>query len=162
MTTSTMVGINSDFYPRPPGGGRHGHIALFAVHTYFYPRPPGGGRLIPVTDEISPNEFLSTPSGWRATFIHDSVDGSLTRFLSTPSGWRATLCVPISTLFALAFLSTPSGWRATTVTQQPQGISIFLSTPSGWRATGSQARLKDFSAISIHALRVEGDGCYGC
>ena len=34
-------------------------------------------------------------------------------FLSTPSGWRATTCNGICLRVALAFLSTPSGWRAT-------------------------------------------------
>ena len=36
-----------NFYPRPPGGGRHGHIQLYA----------------------RAHRFLSTPSGWRATDI---------------------------------------------------------------------------------------------
>ena len=33
----------------------------------------------------------------------------------------------------------------------------FLSTPSGWRATGFCYLSKPPEAISIHALRVEGD-----
>ena len=36
--------------------------------------------------------------------------------------------------------------------------SAFLSTPSGWRATPPRAVLRTSRAISIHALRVEGDG----
>ena len=35
--------------------------------TNFYPRPPGGGRLRWLTRRISVGQFLSTPSGWRAT-----------------------------------------------------------------------------------------------
>ena len=35
-------------------------------------------------------EFLSTPSGWRATArLYRGI--LISRFLSTPSGWRATL-----------------------------------------------------------------------
>ena len=35
---------------------------------------------------------------------------------------------------------------------------VFLSTPSGWRATKAYKELQDWvNAISIHALRVEGD-----
>ena len=34
---------------------------------------------------------------------------------------------------------------------------IFLSTPSGWRATKTAAETAATNAISIHALRVEGD-----
>ena len=33
----------------------------------------------------------------------------------------------------------------------------FLSTPSGWRATNLQSPPNQHRAISIHALRVEGD-----
>ncbi len=35
----------------------------------------------------------------------------------------------------------------------------FLSTPSGWRATIGSKMYTDGLAISIHALRVEGDVC---
>ena len=36
----------SDFYPRPPGGGRPRRTAAELHSPYFYPRPPGGGRLL--------------------------------------------------------------------------------------------------------------------
>ena len=33
------------FYPRPPGGGRHRDLSLrYRSQKNFYPRPPGGGR----------------------------------------------------------------------------------------------------------------------
>ncbi len=35
------------------------------------------------------------------------------QFLSTPSGWRATLRNSFTPLWRMIFLSTPSGWRAT-------------------------------------------------
>ena len=35
--------------------------------SYFYPRPPGGGRLMQKLCDKMGMEFLSTPSGWRAT-----------------------------------------------------------------------------------------------
>ena len=38
-------GIMTDFYPRPPGGGRRLRQAPTYYQVYFYPRPPGGGRL---------------------------------------------------------------------------------------------------------------------
>ena len=38
----------------------------------FYPRPPGGGRLPGVAVKIPDTQFLSTPSGWRATAISRS------------------------------------------------------------------------------------------
>ena len=101
------------FYPRPPGGGRPARIRAAQGHGNFYPRPPGGGRLVPeswlleVARDISIHalrvegdsgsnvpanyrvEFLSTPSGWRATYRY-IFSAIMSRFLSTPSGWRAT------------------------------------------------------------------------
>ena len=35
----------------------------------FYPRPPGGGRLRIFEQGNAIHEFLSTPSGWRATAV---------------------------------------------------------------------------------------------
>ena len=56
------------------------------------------------------------------------------------------------------FLSTPSGWRATPSSITHSVPLLFLSTPSGWRATGSGCYEPLRARISIHALRVEGDG----
>ena len=84
------------FYPRPPGGGRrqvtrkhvlHDKISIHALRVegdcppmralqglpYFYPRPPGGGRRIKVHLLNGATQFLSTPSGWRATAKTDKV-----------------------------------------------------------------------------------------
>ena len=57
-----------DFYPRPPGGGRHSLSFFKGCHSLF----------------------LSTPSGWRATAGRLQQGKNRKRFLSTPSGWRAT------------------------------------------------------------------------
>ena len=61
---------------------------------------------------------------------------------------------------ASLFLSTPSGWRATLLKGIWDGVYqiLFLSTPSGWRATVGVETLPPDKLISIHALRVEGDG----
>ncbi len=40
LTTS----LSSNFYPRPPRGGRLAKIDIFFSFTNFYPRPPRGGR----------------------------------------------------------------------------------------------------------------------
>ena len=67
------------------------------------------------------------------------------------------LPLPAPSAFSPVFLSTPSGWRATTPSQMPFSNEKFLSTPSGWRATCPKAPAHPHAAISIHALRVEGD-----
>ena len=83
-----------NFYPRPPGGGRHRSARAWAkkvtisIHALrvegdprllfyssppsnFYPRPPGGGRLYQKQIKQTAIGFLSTPSGWRATSLRD-------------------------------------------------------------------------------------------
>ena len=105
---------------------------------------------------MSTLRFLSTPSGWRATFddllLPDDIE-----FLSTPSGWRATLPYTVRPHRGAEFLSTPSGWRATKRAFWTLARRLFLSTPSGWRATRSVGVPRHEFSISIHALRVEGD-----
>ena len=78
----------------------------------FYPRPPGGGRLQNGSGMVAQIIFLSTPSGWRATLPPLADDCKRRAFLSTPSGWRAT-SDKYSDHIAEQFLSTPFGWRAT-------------------------------------------------
>ena len=57
-----------NFYPRPPGGGRRLAASVPLVTADFYPRPPGGGRRQCSKRAFWTLAFLSTPSGWRATF----------------------------------------------------------------------------------------------
>ena len=100
-------------------------------------------------------------------------------FLSTPSARRATsgfntflraICISIHALreegdgllydyYTLAdlFLSTPSARRATFVCHLLILLCIFLSTPSARRATQGSRPDRQAHAISIHALREEGD-----
>ena len=78
-----------NFYPRPPGGGRPPGLCRNIRVAYFYPRPPGGGRHRLSSTLFTKLLFLSTPSGWRATFPTAYYSVAV-RFLSTPSGWRAT------------------------------------------------------------------------
>ena len=56
------------------------------------------------------------------------------------------------------FQSTPSVWRATSTRASRTPTVIFQSTPSVWRATSKICSLYVVISISIHALRVEGDG----
>ena len=108
----------SDFYPRPPRGGRPMGWLCTTSRSNFYPRPPRGGRLSPKAVIDITKLFLSTPSARRATAPKRSLSAD-DLFLSTPSARRATS-------------ETPAGMTA----------SIFLSTPSARRATGIQLLLR--------------------
>ena len=115
-------------------------------------------------------------------------EGSALVFLSTPSARRATSEIAKSNISVL-FLSTPSARRATPASRctfhptahfyprPPRGgrpfwaetveyTTPFLSTPSARRATHFKRTSARHNAISIHALREEGDrrgkGQYRC
>ena len=102
-------------------------------------------------------KFLSTPSARRATKTDINPMWRI-KFLSTPSARRATFAVTAKRRKGNKFLSTPSARRATFWWADVPRICIeFLSTPSARRATDFHAVMVPGKAISIHALREEGD-----
>ena len=127
-------------------------------------------------------KFLSTPSGWRATCCLLPMRTS-TIFLSTPSGWRATLAVShgrrcwIISIHALrvegdqircvATLSKPyfyprppgGGRRAGPLYHAARRVDFYPRPPGGGRPCPRRSGAA-CKAISIHALRVEGDTLY--
>ena len=107
-------------------------------------------------------EFLSTPSGWRAT-TKDKNPEAEDRVISIHAlRVEGDSSAAVSLVLKSLFLSTPSGWRATVVTALFLSRAItFLSTPSGWRATVKRGSALAHVGISIHALRVEGDVASG-
>ena len=157
-------------------GGRTGPSCAV---SNFYPRPPRGGRRRCTTATAHRRRFLSTPSARRATdfyypvfanlgiSIHalreegDVVVGSVemlnTIFLSTPSARRATICWcadmahPHISIHALRE-------EGDHIAGEPfNGHAEFLSTPSARRATRLHSSEYRPHRISIHALREEGD-----
>ena len=124
----------SDFYPRPPRGGRRGNYhskqqdnsflstpsarratsgtvcGILGVQN-FYPRPPRGGRQRTCQRGGQMKNFYPRPP--RGGRPPNSTPSTLrTVFLSTPSARRATFC-PFGSTSNSAFLSTPSARRAT-------------------------------------------------
>ena len=79
----------SNFYPRPPRGGRHDTAFSSPPFSNFYPRPPRGGRRRSAGLRIYTHRFLSTPSARRAT-CQPRPGSRPDQFLSTPSARRAT------------------------------------------------------------------------
>ena len=108
------------------------------LHTHFYPRPPGGGR------HRSPLDLRK----FRADFY------------PRPPGGGRRLPPQLGDRFRYFYPRPPGGGRHT-APRLCRPCSVFLSTPSGWRATKAYKELQDWvNAISIHALRVEGDCRY--
>ena len=135
---------------------------LIGGNRYFYPRPPRGGRPKPFLLPSLSSIFLSTPSARRATDQHHRhLSGR--RFLSTPSARRATAAVQGAQKSTTYFYPRPprGGRRRCSRCGSTAGCYFYPRPPRGGRPR------KDFvkanrRAISIHALREEGDVCDRC
>ena len=128
---------NKNFYPRPPGGGRHfAYCRQWHVTWYFYPRPPGGGRLSLYRYH---QKFLKIS-------IHAlRVEGDDT--CSTPPTKRSLNFYP----------RPPGGGRRFA---DHLKADILVISIHALRVEGDNAQMHNTSSgkyISIHALRVEGD-----
>ena len=111
------------------------HILYIRIELNFYPRPPRGGRLIRLYFQQRQLLFLSTPSARRATCTAWKIGRRMRIFLSTPSARRATLA------------GMAGGAEMTNFYPRP---------PRGGRRE-RKSKVGGKSAISIHALREEGD-----
>ena len=126
-----------DFYPRPPGGGRHSYLGPtvagvgISIHAL---RVEGDSPA--ASFRTCPPEFLSTPSGWRATvgLVKRSHDVKISIHALRVEGDEFLFGHGRVVLISIHALrvegdesSIPSCGR----------MSKFLSTPSGWRATAS-------------------------
>ena len=126
--------FSSDFYPRPPRGGRPDSLDIAVSGGDFYPRPPRGGR--PERDRKQSEIIKISIHALREEGDTQAIVAArkIERFLSTPSARRATI------------------WPIMLV-----AVASFLSTPSARRATCEAFFLRRQLCISIHALREEGD-----
>ena len=122
------------FYPRPPRGGRRRCSTRLLSQAHFYPRPPRGGRQFAPTMVMWPPIFLSTPSARRATSSKATIKRVQTHFYPRPPRGGRPLG-PCRNLPCEYFYPRP-----------PRGGRQHLRPGSGRR-----------TAISIHALREEGD-----
>ena len=150
--------LATDFYPRPPRGGRPARNAeATSWRTDFYPRPPRGGRRSQHRPVPTPSRFLSTPSARRATVTRHTNAAWTTYFYPRPPrGGRlpaveALLCVAPISIHALreegdVFPEQPVRHEEISIhalREEGDAVQIywcisahrFLSTPSARRAT---------------------------
>ena len=150
-------GLQIDFYPRPPRGGRlvwqlRGCAVLaISIHAlreegdtftrsarsfllYFYPRPPRGGRLPGVrcsgtAEQISIHALREEGD--------DPIEWDIHRSYISIHALReeGDYCVSMPDITRAKFLSTPSARRATKAPATFFAAPAFLSTPSARRAT---------------------------
>ena len=103
----------------------------------FYPRPPRGGRPLHRLLDIVHKQFLSTSSARRAT-LSDALLLNAFAFLSTSSARRATFGSMLLPSQVRVFLSTSSARRATDRMETEEGknnISIHVLREEGDRTS---------------------------
>ena len=124
---------------------------------YFYPRPPRGGRQDRQSAFLTTAIFLSTPSARRATGSPERVPDhrNISIHALREEGDSAGAVVPA---FLLYFYPRPPRGGRRLIAKIGSLIISFLSTPSARRATDTSMGVYTLRAISIHALREEGDG----
>ena len=170
----------SNFYPRPPRGGRPGTAIIpadktdISIHAlreegdvraqtccrvaiHFYPRPPRGGRRrgtasLPGHGKISIHALREEGDELR----HGCRRGCPISIHALRE--EGDLSRMAQNLQQVKFLSTPSARRATSqASNKSHRPKPFLSTPSARRATFFRCTSCWIDTISIHALREEGD-----
>ena len=130
----------SNFYPRPPRGGRPSSCGSRCGPGDFYPRPPRGGR----------------PGHSSASGIEQLISIHALREEGDQHGRQHDL-QPLKNFYP----RPPRGGRLLRFPAPPTSVSkSFLSTPSARRATKVSCTRSEHTPenlISIHALREEGD-----
>ena len=173
----------TDFYPRPPRGGRRLAVGGFrfqddiSIHALREEGDQGSFNAQPTAPR-----FLSTPSARRATkslspppplpnnFYPRPPRGGRpgrwagrllqSQFLSTPSARRATFPGYVQAARGRYFYPRPPRGGRLQTDKSTRSSARFLSTPSARRATWQGGCDYDLQLISIHALREEGDLCH--
>ena len=160
MRVAASAAVSSNFYPRPPRGGRRATLKSPATRLPIstHALREEGDQAMQYIDRAG-KQFLPTPSARRATGGPPTRPRASSHFYPRPPrGGRLGLVVPQGAVGL--FLPTPSARRATLLHRYTiQGI-LFLPTPSARRATIFRYSIFALCFISTHALREEGDGLY--
>ena len=151
--------VKADFYPRPPRGGRRREVRIFqrwyqiSIHAL---REEGDGCSISCIAASGISIHALREEGDAHIYIDPIFP--IEPFLSTPSARRATAAIKENQTAGIQFLSTPSARRATLPsTRRVAAVRHFYPRPPrGGRRKGRSGEAMQ-RAISIHALREEGD-----
>ena len=155
--SSTRCIGRREFLSTPSGWRATISFSTAAHRSNFYPRPPGGGRqssLLPhVGDRLISIHALRVEGDAHPGIYVRTCNISIHALRVEGDGSKM-----YTEGLAEAFLSTPSGWRATLVKAQieyTRKISIHALRVEG-DSLCEECHNK-MHPISIHALRVEGD-----
>ena len=154
----TSRAVFSDFYPRPPRGGRPPGLFIYVSRTWISIHAlREEGDAVNESGKLTAYKFLSTPSARRATPLMSTYRPSSFNFYPRPPrGGRRHIS---RCRWAVSFISIHALREEgdATITACNWHSDGFLSTPSARRATRGTAAGRRGGEISIHALREEGD-----
>ena len=133
--TLRTVKILSNFYPRPPRGGRPKICISGNRYLYFYPRPPRGGR--------------PGAAGCGAV--------SINFYPRPPRGGRRRVPIRPRTPMRNFYPRPPRGGRLPRLRTRASLSWYFYPRPPRGGRPALLRQVRREQAISIHALREEGD-----
>ena len=125
-------------------------------NTDFNPRPPGGGRLQWILPQTEESLFQSTSPGWRTTMRILLLMFSYP-FQSTSPGWRTTRLFSNCRSRESISIHVPRVEDDTVLEWMSSSNVKFQSTSPGWRTTDKVRGDGESYSISIHVPRVEDD-----
>ena len=109
-------------------------VSTSSMYSNFYPRPPRGGRPNTRHRSLCTNTFLSTPSARRATLVLCTPDSSIGIFLSTPSARRATAeTLEVSPTMIDFYPRPPRGGRQLFLCGHSSELYFYPRPPRGGR-----------------------------
>ena len=172
---------DADFNPLPPCGGRlrpsmsYRQYFVISIHSLrvegdvrkyrhcdkqndFNPLPPCGGRQYRLTVSGGGKEFQSTPSVWRETPLARQARPCARTFQSTPSVWRETCTANPQRSRRNFNPLPPCGGRPYVASRSLKPPEYFNPLPPCGGRRDDIYRGRVSWCISIHSLRVEGDG----
>ena len=171
-----------NFNPRPPWGGRHqvgstsaqtmqfqstpsvgratpGHFPRCPATSNFNPRPPWGGRRVVVLTPSTSVSFQSTPSVGRATRLSDIKGGNLVISIHALRG-EGDVLASAAMLPGCNFNPRPPRGGRPGHTGHKTARTYFNPRPPRGGRRQLKAPAGEQLAISIHALREEGDASH--
>ena len=148
----STISAPDNFYPRPPRGGRLRTRSRCLHQMYFYPRRCSGSRFGSIISIHALRE-----EGDVSRHHHAAEAEHISIHALREEG---DILIEAPELAAAVFLSTPSVRRTTSrrPTTVPARSSHFYPRPPRGGRRRLYRQIDRRSAISIHALREEGDG----
>ena len=158
-SSGMMTSLTIYFNPRPPRGGRPIPMPSMETPGNFNPRPPRGGRPYRAAETMPSTKFQSTPSARRATRSATIWPSVRPNFNPRPPRGGRPRYPGVMRKFHYFNPRPPRGGRPGFLPWTTKPNYFNPRPPRGGRPL-RRSPPRPRRAISIHALREEGDAIY--